>query len=835
MALGLVAGFLASPFPPTLQVPRPNVPPVAVAHSSSTVVAPGQNVSLDGRASYDPDGFVFSEHRVAPAFLQDNPSIAAMGNDTVSIAWDQMYSPGIMSISVIILSSAGSVIEAGMGGPEAVSSPSLAISGDTAFVVWQHVGAVNGVNFSAISPRGFEVYPMQLSPLDRDSLEPAIAVDNVGGVNVVWTQYDLVLGQHHLWQTRSVDGGSTWSAASLVNPNSSKEQRRSSIDATIRGIDLAWVENEGGPAPAEEWHPFYATGGVGQQFSVPIRVDGTGSIGSAVADRPSVSADLAGRAFVGWACCPPGESDSLLYVRNPGAKVFSAPVVLNDDGSGNPQSNVTIATDGNGLVHAAWEDRRSQPTSIYHASFIPALSQATSNDHVSALSGVAVHPAIARDTNGNVLVAWADDRNGRENRTVFFSIGNATGNLSFSWDFGDGTGAPGEFASHAYATSGTYTVRLTVVDPLGAQGTDTLSVTVRDIRSPGDLKHEAIQQIKALKEQALTRGDKRFVHKLDEAEEHVWKSLGFKDPFRPDFVAALPSPDVTVRSREHDNVKLALGPSWEPKLASYRSIRLTWQNGVVTVIDLPRGWSAEDRKFHTTPWVDAWHQDIRIRTDRDRRRGVTLDIRAHQASMGFTVSLDGDRVADLLFTSKMRHLWVDASHLDPKHGEKVFDEEKKAVRELLCIGDRDDDEAHDTARDHDRENGDDDHEHEGCGEDDHEHDDQSDDGASTTTCRLDPRRWNGSERVVLDGECNLIANLLVKADEMLALVSLQDAKDTPIRNPHHAIEVQHEIEKAERELKKATSEWNEREYDDAIHRFRHAWEHAQEAIELARR
>ena len=33
MALGLVAGFLASPFPPTLQVPRPNVPPVAVAHS----------------------------------------------------------------------------------------------------------------------------------------------------------------------------------------------------------------------------------------------------------------------------------------------------------------------------------------------------------------------------------------------------------------------------------------------------------------------------------------------------------------------------------------------------------------------------------------------------------------------------------------------------------------------------------------------------------------------------------------------------------------------------------------------------------------------------------
>ena len=335
---------------------------------------------------------------------------------------------------------------------------------------------------------------------------------------------------------------------------------------------------------------------------------------------------------------------------------------------------------------------------------------------------------------------------------------------------------------------------------------------------PADLKHDAIAHIEALKEQSLARGDKRFLHELDEAEKHVWRSLGFTDSFQPVFVAALPFPDVTARSRDHDKVQLALGPSWDPKLASYRSLRLTWSNGVVTVVDLPRGWLAKDLEFHTTPWVDAWHQDILIHMERDDRRVVTLDIQAHQANMGFTVSLDADRVAGLSFTYAMRHLWVDATHLDPKQGGKVFEEEEKAVKETVCVGD-----------------GDDGHEHGGCGEDDHEHDDKDDDSAATVRCRLDPRKWNDSERAALDKECVAIANLLVKADEMLALVALQDAKDTPIRDPHHAKEVQHEIDKAERELKKASSEWDEREYDDAIDHFKHAWDHARHAVEQATR
>lgn len=48
---------------------------------------------------------------------------------------------------------------------------------------------------------------------------------------------------------------------------------------------------------------------------------------------------------------------------------------------------------------------------------------------------------------------------------------------SYAWDFGDGTTGTGSTASHTYAAAGTYPVRLTVTDNLGATGTATTSVS----------------------------------------------------------------------------------------------------------------------------------------------------------------------------------------------------------------------------------------------------------------------------------------------------------------------------------------------------------------------
>lgn len=50
---------------------------------------------------------------------------------------------------------------------------------------------------------------------------------------------------------------------------------------------------------------------------------------------------------------------------------------------------------------------------------------------------------------------------------------------AYAWDFGDGTSAAGPTASHRYSTAGSYQVRLTVTDNLGATGTTMSTVTVQ--------------------------------------------------------------------------------------------------------------------------------------------------------------------------------------------------------------------------------------------------------------------------------------------------------------------------------------------------------------------
>lgn len=57
--------------------------------------------------------------------------------------------------------------------------------------------------------------------------------------------------------------------------------------------------------------------------------------------------------------------------------------------------------------------------------------------------------------------------------------------VSYNWNFGDGTTATGSIVSHNFIAAGTYNVRLTVTDNLGAQGTLTQLVTlISDVTPP---------------------------------------------------------------------------------------------------------------------------------------------------------------------------------------------------------------------------------------------------------------------------------------------------------------------------------------------------------------
>ena len=55
---------------------------------------------------------------------------------------------------------------------------------------------------------------------------------------------------------------------------------------------------------------------------------------------------------------------------------------------------------------------------------------------------------------------------------------------SYSWDFGDGSGASGPYPSHTYQAAGTYTVTLLVTDNFGKTGSTTKTVAVSAFAAP---------------------------------------------------------------------------------------------------------------------------------------------------------------------------------------------------------------------------------------------------------------------------------------------------------------------------------------------------------------
>jgi len=74
---------------------------------------------------------------------------------------------------------------------------------------------------------------------------------------------------------------------------------------------------------------------------------------------------------------------------------------------------------------------------------------------------------------------------------------------------------------------------------------------------------------------------------------------------------------------------------------------------------------------------------------------------------------------------------------------------------------------------------------------------------------------------------------LVKADTLLAKVSLFDAKNTPIQNPKFQKIVEHQIKKAEEELEQAEEKLTQNRPDKAITRFGKSWLCAQIVIKFA--
>ena len=88
--------------------------------------------------------------------------------------------------------------------------------------------------------------------------------------------------------------------------------------------------------------------------------------------------------------------------------------------------------------------------------------------------------------NAPTAIATASDQKVMEGDVVHFT-GSASSDpdgdeLTYAWDFGDGTTATGEVVQHAFATMGKYVVTVTVSDGFGGTSTDTIEIRVQRSR-----------------------------------------------------------------------------------------------------------------------------------------------------------------------------------------------------------------------------------------------------------------------------------------------------------------------------------------------------------------
>ncbi|MDI6710353.1 MAG: VWA domain-containing protein [Bacillota bacterium] len=136
---------------------------------------------------------------------------------------------------------------------------------------------------------------------------------------------------------------------------------------------------------------------------------------------------------------------------------------------------------------------------------------------------------------------------------------------------------------------------------------------------------------------------------------------------------------------------------------------------------------------------------------------------------------------EYLRNSLTQSLWVDDTHLDPKHGHKVFNAEKSAVQKLRKI--------------------------------------------------VEEIGVHGDESLIPSASAAI--DDIMKADELLARVAISEAKAVSVDEPKQQSKIDHQIRTAEEEMLKAKTKLSDGNYANAVDHFRNAWEYAQQALRFA--
>jgi len=307
------------------------------------------------------------------------------------------------------------------------------------------------------------------------------------------------------------------------------------------------------------------------------------------------------------------------------------------------------------------------------------------------------------------------------------------------------------YGSHTYADDGVYTVTITVTDDDAGVGSDSFDITINNVNPTVDAgaDQEAVIHDTVSLDPA-TYSDPGFDCSVCGTSENFTSIVNWGD---------FSSEPLTVTE-----IPGSVGVLTEGTASGSHIYRLPGDYTVTVTVDDDDAGSTSDSLITTVLGAqDLKNRAISFLTPFNSEKKVEKSIKE------INKSLESE-------------LWLSNVYLDEKHGKKVFDEEKNAVKELQEL---------------------------------------LKDGAKKG---IDP----DLEQAAKDS-----TDLLVNADRVLTITIMLDASSTPADDIKKQKKVDEENEKSSKEFTKADGYRDDGDYDKAIDHYKKAWEHSQDALKHA--
>lgn len=370
---------------------------------------------------------------------QKTPDLAVMDNGHIVAVWGDDRNGGYTDIYFSKSTDGGKLF--GDGEPDTdirvdndpgdtyQRDPAIATSGNNVYVVWMdgrsgyyHIFFAKSTNGGA-SFTGF--LRIDTQPTEVDLEFPDIAVSPSGTICVVWHEKETF----DIYYTESTDGGASFLPTIRVDDtgaaSSAQKYPKMAIDSEGDKY-IVWQDNRSGSNDYDIYCAHASSSSTNFMSNV-VRVDDAGATGSTSATRPCIATEGASNVYIAWKDDRTSASGDLYFDKSTdkGAN-FGTDIKVDDQSAGAPiQDRSSMAVDGGGIIHLAWEDKRTGKSEVYYANSTDSGANFGTNLRVTD-SDIKINapdhpnPVIAAGDAHQVYVSWKDKRE-ESDLNIYFS------------------------------------------------------------------------------------------------------------------------------------------------------------------------------------------------------------------------------------------------------------------------------------------------------------------------------------------------------------------------------------------------------------------------------